>query len=112
VHFDDLLADLPGEIGRIGAYLGVPVSEAEAGRLAGGLTFEAIKRNPKRAAPMAPEIAASVFTGGLDTFFFKGTNGRWRDVLTPGELAMLDRVKASVMTPDCAAFMERGRAAL
>ena len=61
---------------------------------------------------MAPERAEWIFAGGLATFFFKGTNGRWRDVLGPEELAMLERAKARVMSPDCAAYMERGRAAL
>ena len=61
---------------------------------------------------MAPEAAGSIFSGGLETFFFKGTNGRWRDVLGPGQLAMLERAKARVMAPDCAAYMEQGRAAL
>ena len=59
---------------------------------------------------MPPEIAGSIFAGGLDTFFFKGTNGRWRDVLTAGELDMLERAKARVLTPDCAEYLERGRA--
>jgi aryl sulfotransferase len=112
VHFNDLLADLAGEIGRVAAHLAIPVGRAEAGRLAGGLDFAAIKRNAERAAPMPAERAARIFAGGLESFFFKGTNGRWRDVLGPDELAMLERAKPRAMTPDCAAFMERGRAAL
>ena len=50
----------------------------------------------------------STFAGGLDTFFFKGANGRWRAVLGPDELPRLERAKARAMTPDCAAFMEQG----
>ena len=30
------------------------------------------------------------FVGGADTFLYKGTNGRWRDVLTADELAAYD----------------------
>jgi aryl sulfotransferase len=112
VHFNDLLADLTGEIARVADYLDIPVSAAECARLAQNLDFAAVKRNAARAAPMLPENAPKVFAGGLSTFFFKGTNGRWRDVLSADELAMLDRAKARVMTEDCAAFMEHGRAAL
>ena len=37
------------------------------------------------AAPMHREAAANfVWRNGLETFFNKGTNGRWRDVLTGG----------------------------
>ena len=111
VHFNDLLADLPGEIGRVADYLGIPVAGSELARLAGELDFAGIKRNPERAAPMPPEAAGFIFAGGLDTFFFKGTNGRWRDVLTAGDLEMLERAKARVLTPDCAEYLERGRLA-
>lgn len=112
VHFNDLLADLPGEIGRVAAHLGIRLGSSEARRLAAELDFAGMKRNPERAAPMAPEAAASIWTGGLGTFFFKGTNGRWREVLTPDELALLERVKARLLPPDCAAYLERGRGAL
>ena len=76
VHFNDLLADLAGEIGRVGRYLGTPVGPAEARRLAAGLDFAAIKRNAERAAPMPPESAPAIFVGASASFFFKGTNGR------------------------------------
>jgi len=47
-----------------------------------------------------------------DRFFYKGTNGRWRGVLTDDELAMYERTKSEVMTPDCARWLEQGRKAL
>ena len=81
----------PVEIGRVARYLGISVGPAEARRLAADLDFAAIKRNAERAAPMPPERAERVFVGGLASFFFKGTNGRWRDVLRPEELAMLEQ---------------------
>ena len=31
-----------------------------------------------------------VFENGADSFFHKGTNGRWRDVLTPAQLDRYD----------------------
>ena len=110
MHFNDLLADLAGEIGRVAALPRRSRSApAEARRLAADLDFAAIKRNAERAAPMPPERAERVFVGGLASFFFKGTNGRWRDVLRSEELAMLEQAKARVMTPDCAAYMDAAR---
>jgi aryl sulfotransferase len=53
-----------------------------------------------------------VFKGGLKNFVFKGTNGRWRDVLTADELAAYERRVAGTLPPDCAAWMEHGRRAL
>jgi aryl sulfotransferase len=75
------------------------------------VSFEAVRRDAVAAAPMPEEGARSVWKNGLDTFFFKGTNGRWRDVLTPHELAMYERAKARCLEPACAAWLEAGRAA-
>ena len=52
------------------------------------------------------------FQGGAKSFLFKGTNGRWRDVLTPDELAAYAKRVAELLPPDAAAWVERGRAAL
>jgi hypothetical protein len=43
---------------------------------------------------------------------FKGANGRWRQVLSPEELALHTQTVARVLPPDCAAWVEHGRAAL
>ena len=42
----------------------------------------------------------------------KGTNGRWRDVLTEQELAEYDAACEKALTPDCRAWLEHGRSAL
>ena len=46
------------------------------------------------------------------SFFHKGTNGRWRDVLTAEEVQMYEEKAAQVLTPDCRAWLEQGRVAL
>jgi len=50
-----------------------------------------------------------IFKEGAKTFFFKGTNGRWKDVLSAEELALYDAKAAQVLTPDCRAWLEQGR---
>jgi aryl sulfotransferase len=54
----------------------------------------------------------SVFTGGARTFFYKGTNGRWKPVLSAEELAMYEYTAARLLTPACRAWLEHGRSAL
>jgi aryl sulfotransferase len=49
---------------------------------------------------------------GAKTFFYKGTNGRWRDVLTEEEVALYEEKAAQVLTPECQAWLEQGRNAL
>ena len=102
VHFNDLLADLPGEIGRVADYLGIPVAGSELARLAGELDFAGIKRNPERAAPMPPEAAGFIRRRGAPARSSSrgrtGAGGRARR----RDLEMLERAKARVLTPDCA----------
>jgi aryl sulfotransferase len=50
--------------------------------------------------------------GGPQTFFFKGSNGRWKDVLSADELALYDQTAANVLPSDCRGWLEHGRAAL
>jgi len=56
---------------------------------------------------MDPLLRAA-FKGGSDAFIFKGTNGRWRDVLTSEDLALYEAAKKRVLTPDCARWLEQG----
>ncbi|MEM7133892.1 MAG: hypothetical protein AAF702_46785 [Chloroflexota bacterium] len=45
-------------------------------------------------------------------FYFKGSNNRWKDVLSEAEVAMSEAAKAQILTPDCVQWLEQGRAAL
>jgi aryl sulfotransferase len=46
--------------------------------------------------------------GGAATFINKGTNGRWRGVLTDDEIAQYERAASVAMDPACKAWMEQG----
>ena len=105
VHYDDLKADLDGEMRRVTAFLDLPVDETRWPDQVASCTFEGMKAR-------ASEIAdfESHFVGGADTFLYKGTNGRWRDDLTDAELASYDAVVARSMPIDCARWMAGGSA--
>ena len=49
-----------------------------------------------------------VFENGADAFFHKGTNGRWRDVLTPAQLDGYDAMVAGGLPDDAAQWLEYG----
>jgi aryl sulfotransferase len=106
VHYDDMKADLDGEMRRVSAFLDITVDEARWADQVAACTFEGMKAR-------ADEIAAfeDHFVGGADTFLYKGTNGRWREVLTTAELAAYDAAVARSMPPECAAWMA-GRTAV
>jgi aryl sulfotransferase len=107
VHYNDLKADLSGEMRRVAAFIGAEVPEASWPETVDRCTFERMREGEVRLGAVD-----MVFKGGLKTFVFKGTNGRWRDVLTADELAAYRRRVAETLPLDAAAWMEHGRAAL
>ena len=54
---------------------------------------------------------SGVFEGGTKGFLFKGSNGRWRDVLTDDELSRYEERLADAMPPEAAAWVANGRGA-
>jgi aryl sulfotransferase len=98
-----LLANLEGEITRIAAYLNISLAQDALGAIAQAVTFDAMREralNNDRGKP-------SAFTEGAKTFFFKGTNGRWKEVLSAEEVALYEEKAAQLLTPDCRAWLER-----
>lgn len=103
VHFNSLKADLPGEIRRIAAYLSIPLDEAVMPRIVEHCSFDHMQR-----AAASVEFLNMAFKGGAKAFFNKGTNGRWKDVLSAEEIAKADEVAAQNLTPDCAHWLKTG----
>ncbi len=66
----------------------------------------------KRNADQLYQAAEHVWKGGPTAFIFKGTNGLWRDILSPEELALYGEAVAQVLPPDCATWLKHGRVAL
>ncbi|MGK0338985.1 MAG: aryl sulfotransferase [Candidatus Azotimanducaceae bacterium] len=94
VHYADLKKDLPGEIQRIADYLEISLTADELEQVADRCSFEYMRNHPE----MVGEF--DIFEGGIQGFIFKGTNGRWRDVLTSDELATYDRVAKESLSDD------------
>lgn len=105
VHYNDLLADLAGEIRRIAAFLDIALSDEMLAAIAEVSRFDSMKAY---AAELLPG-AENVWDGGARTFINKGTNGRWRAVLTDEDLLLYDAALARELSPDCAAWLEQGR---
>jgi aryl sulfotransferase len=49
-----------------------------------------------------------VFEGGTESFLYKGTNGRWRDVLTEDELSLYHRRVSALLPLEAAEWLEHG----
>jgi aryl sulfotransferase len=104
VHYNDLKADLAGEVRRIAAFLDVPLADGE---VAAVVRESQIDRMREKAVEKE-DLLGAFFEGGANRFFFKGTNGRWRDVLDADDLALYEEAKRRVLSPECARWLERG----
>lgn len=108
LHYADLLADGLGEVERLAAFLGIERAEDELRRVVEVSSFASMRREFVEAEAAAGDDAPKFFEGGAATFIHKGTNGRWRDLLTDDELLAYDR-RASSLDPDLRAWLEDGR---
>lgn len=107
VHFEDLLADLDGEMRRISSYLDIPVDEGRWPELVEGVTFDSMKGN---AAKMAPGATVGLWKDN-SRFFHKGTSKRWKGLLRPDQSDVYEKAVSERLSPALARWLESGRAA-
>jgi aryl sulfotransferase len=105
VHYNDLKADLSGEMQRVADYLDIHVSPDLWPQLVEAAGFEAMRRDGE--ALMG--AAAAMFQGGSQTFFHKGTNERWQGVFREDDLTLYDAKVEAFFSPACAGWVARGR---
>jgi aryl sulfotransferase len=102
VHFANLKRDLPAEIRRIAGFLEIPIDADRFPTILRRCSFEYMKESADLLLP------GEFWEGGASTFFHKGSNGRWRDVLTREDVAHYDALVADRLPPDCARWLETG----
>jgi aryl sulfotransferase len=105
VHYSDLLADPAGQIQRVADFLEIGLTPAE---LEATVKLSSIDVMRARVKQHADEQLRQVFKGGAEAFFYRGANGRWRDVLGADDLELYEEAKRRLLPPDCAAWLERG----
>ena len=105
VHYADLLRDPHGQVRRLADALSMEADDALVDRVVEATRFTTMQQRNKAAFD---EHIRESFQGGAEAFFFKGTNGRWRDVLGEEELALYEEAKRRVLDPDCADWLENG----
>jgi aryl sulfotransferase len=106
LHYADLKADAHAEVASLADFLGIAVTPAQLDEVVrvtdlDYVRSEAVEAEAKSAGP-------TFFEGGAANFFYKGTNGRWRDVLTADELAQYE-AKMTTLDPGFRAWLEGGR---
>ena len=105
VHYNDLKADLAGEMKRIAAFLDIEVQDAKWPALVEAATFGGMKA---QANDLLPGIEMA-FNGGTETFLYRGTNERWRGVLNDDDLAAYEERSAAALSQGLRAWLSQGR---
>jgi aryl sulfotransferase len=104
IHYADLLADLEGGIRRIAHFLEInPQAEAWP-TIVRNCSFAEMKARGEELVP----LMNMMLKGGSDSFFHKGTNGRWQEVLSAEELKLYYSAAERELTPACRRWLENG----
>jgi hypothetical protein len=99
VHYDNLSADLAGQMRRIADWLGVDVPEQAWPALVQAATFEAMKDSADQFVP-----TAGIFKSNA-AFFRRGTSGAGREALSDEEIAAYHARVAQLAPPDMLSWL-------
>jgi hypothetical protein len=102
VHYDDLQADLEGEMRRLAATLGLDVRHGRWPQLVDAATFPRMK---ERADIITPNTLGVLKDN--QAFFRGGRSGAGREVLGEEQLARYEERAAELMSPDLLAWLHR-----
>lgn len=103
VHFNNLRADTQAEISRIADFLGISVNAASWPQILEHCSLAYMKQQAAQSEQMQ-----AVFKGGGSSFINKGTNERWREVLSAAEVQKADEIAARNLSADCAHWLKTG----
>ena len=104
VHYNDLLADLAGEMRRIAVFLDIEIAEEKWPAIVDAAGFKYMREHGATLMPRA----VMGWDKGTDRFLNRGTNGRWRDVLTPEDIALYEARVRRKLSPSLAGWLECG----
>lgn len=107
LHFENLKQDMPGEIRRIAEFLDIPIDETKWEAILEHCSFDYMKANATKSVP----LGGAFWDGGAQTFINKGSNGRWRDVLSAEEIKKYEQIASDKLDADCAQWLATGKMA-
>jgi aryl sulfotransferase len=105
IHYNDLKADREGEMRRIAEFLDIDIPATLWPELVTTASFDAMQAQGEALLPNLQRT----FDGGAARFLHKGTNGRWKDVVSSADLARYDALVEVLFTPDLAYWVSHGR---
>ena len=105
LHFSELKADMEGQIRRVANFLDIAVEDARWPTIFEHCTFDYMKTHATKSVP----LGGAFWDGGAETFVHKGTNGRWREVLTADDNARYEAVARAKLGDAGARWLAMGK---
>jgi aryl sulfotransferase len=102
IHYDNLSADLEGEMRALARRLGIDVPEAVWPQLVQAATFESMRSRAREVTP-SPGVLKS-----QEAFFRRGRSGAGRELLSAAELAHYHARAAELAPADLLAWLHGG----
>jgi aryl sulfotransferase len=97
VHFAQLKENMPREIQRIADFLDIEIDAEKWDTILEHCSFGYMKKH------------GAVWNGGSETFINKGTNGRWKDMLTKEDNERYERMAIEQLGERAARWLATGR---
>ena len=104
LHFDDLRADLEGQMRALADRLAITVPEHRWPELVSAATFDQMRA---RAALTAPNTQSGIWHDN-ERFFHRGTSGQWRDLLDADGLERYRARAEAIGPPAVVDWVHRG----
>jgi len=104
VHFAQLKKDMPGEIRKIAAFLGIDIDESKWPAILEHCSFDYMKANATASVP----LGGAFWEGGAQTFVNKGVDGRWQGMLSQRASDAYERKAVEELGPECARWLATG----
>jgi aryl sulfotransferase len=105
IHFQKLKEDMPGEIKKLAAFLDITTNPSNWNALLEHCSFDYMKKNSVKSVP----LGGAFWDGGSDTFIFKGTNGRWKDMLSKEDSDRYEKMTEEKLGKACAEWIKTGK---
>ena len=102
LHYNDLLADLNGEMSRLADRLKIAVPDTKWPGLVKAATFEEMRAVANKLQPLGGLVADS------KVFFWKGVSGSGREVLTDDEFARYQDRMLRLASPEFVTWLHNG----
>jgi aryl sulfotransferase len=105
IHFNDLKHELAASMRKIATFLNIKIDPRKFPKIVKHCTFEYMKEHADMVAP----AGGAFWEGGAKTFINKGSNGRWKDTLTPAEVKEYEDRAVKELGAECANWLVTGR---